>query len=149
MRNSGSPITGKAAESARVYGCAPSAKTLSFGPCSTIRPAYITAIRLQMSTSVERSCVMKMIASPSSRWSSASSLSTWAWTITSSAVVGSSAIRSLGSHASASPIRTRWRCPPESSCGYARERRAGSPTSSSRSATRFGSPSDALLRVRA
>ena len=48
-------------------GAPPSAKTLSFGPSSTIRPAYITAIRLQMSASVERSCVMKMIARPSSR----------------------------------------------------------------------------------
>ena len=117
MRNAGSPITGNAAASARVYGCTASAKTLSLGPSSTIRPAYITAIRLQMSASVERSCVMKMIARPNSRCRSSSSLSTCAWTITSSAVVGSSAISSLGSQASASPISTRWRWPPESSCG--------------------------------
>ena len=115
-----SPITGNAAASARVYGCAASANTLSFGPSSTIRPAYITAIRRQMFASVERSCVMKMIARPRSRWRSASRRSTCAWTITSSAVVGSSAISIRGSHAIASAIRTRWRWPPDSWCGYAR-----------------------------
>jgi hypothetical protein len=34
-----------------------------------------------------------------------------------SAVVGSSAMRSLGSSASAMAIITRWRWPPDSSCG--------------------------------
>ena len=48
---------------------------------------------------------------------SASSCSTWAWTITSSAVVGSSAISSCGSQASAMAIMTRCFWPPESSCG--------------------------------
>ena len=37
-----------------------------------------------------------------------------AWTVTSSAVVGSSAISTSGSFASAMAIITRWRCPPES-----------------------------------
>ena len=40
-----------------------------------------------------------------------------AWTVTSSAVVGSSAISSSGSMTSAIAIITRWRMPPESSCG--------------------------------
>ena len=40
-----------------------------------------------------------------------------AWIVTSSAVVGSSAIRMLGSQESAIAIITRWRIPPESSCG--------------------------------
>ena len=40
-----------------------------------------------------------------------------AWMVTSSAVVGSSAIRSRGRHASAIAIMTRWRMPPESWCG--------------------------------
>ena len=40
-----------------------------------------------------------------------------AWTVTSSAVVGSSAISSLGSLMSAIAIITRWRMPPENSCG--------------------------------
>jgi len=38
----------------------------------------------------------------------------WACTVTSRAVVGSSAMIRSGSHASASAITTRWRCPPES-----------------------------------
>ncbi len=38
----------------------------------------------------------------------------WAWMVTSSAVVGSSAISSLGWQASAMAIITRWRMPPES-----------------------------------
>jgi hypothetical protein len=40
-----------------------------------------------------------------------------ACTVTSSAVVGSSAISSSGSLASAMAIITRWRWPPDSSCG--------------------------------
>ncbi len=38
---------------------------------------------------------------------------TWAWLTTSSAVVGSSAMSSFASQASASAMQTRWRCPPE------------------------------------
>ena len=41
-----------------------------------------------------------------------------AWIVTSSAVVGSSAISSFGSQASAIAIITRCRMPPESWCGY-------------------------------
>ena len=41
----------------------------------------------------------------------------WAWTVTSSAVVGSSAMSSFGSLTSAMAIITRWRMPPENSCG--------------------------------
>ena len=40
-----------------------------------------------------------------------------AWTVTSRAVVGSSAISSFGSQMSAIAIMTRWRMPPESWCG--------------------------------
>jgi hypothetical protein len=40
-----------------------------------------------------------------------------AWIVTSSAVVGSSAISRLGEHDSAIAIITRWRMPPENSCG--------------------------------
>ena len=42
---------------------------------------------------------------------------TWAWIVTSRAVVGSSAIISCGSSASAIAIITRWRMPPENWCG--------------------------------
>ena len=42
---------------------------------------------------------------------------TWACTVTSSAVVGSSAMRIRGSSAIAIAIMTRWRMPPENWCG--------------------------------
>ncbi len=60
------------------------------------------------------SCVMKMTAVPRSRCSSRIVLRICAWIVTSSAVVGSSAISSLGRHDSAIAIITRWRMPPES-----------------------------------
>ncbi len=61
-----------------------------------------------------------------------------AWIVTSSAVVGSSAISSFGEFTSAIATITRWRSPPESWCGYAARRSAGrgSPTSSSTSRAR-------------
>ena len=40
-----------------------------------------------------------------------------AWMVTSSAVVGSSAISSFGLQASAMAIIARWRMPPENWCG--------------------------------
>jgi hypothetical protein len=63
----------------------------------------------------------------------------WRWMVTSSAVVGSSAISSLGSQVSAMAIITRCCWPPDISCGYEAMRRAGSgmPTSVSSSSARF------------
>jgi len=49
-----------------------------------------------------------------------------AWMVTSRAVVGSSAISSFGLQASAMAIITRWRMPPDISCGYCCARRSGS-----------------------
>ncbi len=46
--------------------------------------------------------------------------------VTSSAVVGSSAMSSRGSQASAIAISARWRMPPHSWCGYSLSRRSGS-----------------------
>ncbi len=43
---------------------------------------------------------------------------TWAWIVTSSAVVGSSAISSAGRQISAIASMARWRRPPDSSNGY-------------------------------
>ena len=59
--------------------------------------------------------------------------------VTSNAVVGSSAISSEGSFANAIAIITRWRCPPESSCGYEVNRLPGSsmPTFVNNSITLF------------
>ena len=45
-----------------------------------------------------------------------------ACTVTSSAVVGSSAMSSAGRQARAMAMPMRWRCPPDSWCGYARTR---------------------------
>ena len=50
-------------------------------------------------------------------FSPASSSRIWRWIVTSSAVVGSSAISSLGSQAIAIAIITRCCWPPDSSCG--------------------------------
>jgi hypothetical protein len=63
------------------------------------------------------SWVMKIIAMPVSRRSSASSAMICACTVTSSAVVGSSAISRRGLQASAMAIITRCSMPPESWCG--------------------------------
>ena len=60
-----------------------------------------------------RSCVMNSIAMPRSRCSSRSSSSTCAWMVTSSAVVGSSAISSSGSAANAPAIIARCFMPPD------------------------------------
>ena len=60
---------------------------------------------------------MKIIAMPASACSFLSSASTCACTVTSSAVVGSSAISTDGLQAIAMAITTRWHMPPESWCG--------------------------------
>ena len=69
-----SPIAGKAAASAVVYGCAGLPNTAADGPSSTILPAYMIARRSHTSTSTDRSCVMNSIARPISCWSSFSRL---------------------------------------------------------------------------
>ena len=55
--------------------------------------------------------------------------------VTSSAVVGSSAISSFGRQAIAMAIITRWLMPPESWCGKAERRRSGSEMPTSRSSS--------------
>ncbi len=66
-----------------------------------------------------------MIAVPSFSFNSSIRSRICAWIVTSSAVVGSSAISTCGLQASAIAIITRWRMPPESWCGYwSRQRRA-------------------------
>jgi hypothetical protein len=63
------------------------------------------------------SCVMKRIEKPSWSFSSTICARMSRWTTTSSAVVGSSMMTTSGSVASAMAIITRWRMPPDSSCG--------------------------------
>jgi hypothetical protein len=60
---------------------------------------------------------MKITAMPNSRCSFFSRSRIWACTVTSSAVVGSSATNRSGLVMSAKAIITRWRMPPENSCG--------------------------------
>ncbi len=82
-----------------------------------------------------RSCVMNSTAMPNSACRSWISFMICAWIVTSRPVVGSSAMSSLGRHASAMAIIARWFMPPLSSNGYWLTRRSGSlmPTRSSRS----------------
>ena len=77
----------------------------------------MTETRWATRATMPRSWVISSMPRPRSRWSWASRRRIWACTVTSSAVVGSSAINSLGSHISAMAIMTRWRRPPESWCG--------------------------------
>ena len=56
---------------------------------------------------------MKIIAMCRACCSSRSKSMIWACTVTSSAVVGSSAINNIGSQASAAASITRWRMPPD------------------------------------
>ena len=62
--------------------------------------------------------VMNITAMPNcSAQRRASGSRIWAWMVTSSAVVGSSAISSDGRQDSAMAIMARWRMPPENWCG--------------------------------
>jgi hypothetical protein len=82
--------------------------------CSTTFPAYITTTTSVYSATTPRSCVMRMMLIPSLARRLASVVRICAWIVTSSAVVGSSAMSSDGWQASAIAIMTRWRMPPES-----------------------------------
>ena len=88
--------------------------TAVLSPCSTISPAYITATSSATRATMPRSCVIRIMPVSSSSCSSASKCRICAWMVTSSAVVGSSAMISAGPHISAMAIITRWRSPPES-----------------------------------
>ena len=68
---------------------------------------------------------MSSSAVPVSSWIRLISSRICAWIVTSRAVVGSSAMISCGSQARAIAIMTRWRMPPDSSCGYCLTRRSG------------------------
>ena len=84
---------------------------------STMSPSFMTLTVSHRSATTPRLWVTRIIASPRSRLSSRSSSSTSAWTVTSSAVVGSSATMMSGSEATAPQISTRCAMPPEISCG--------------------------------
>jgi hypothetical protein len=77
----------------------------------------MTMTRWQVSAITPRSWVMSITAAPVACLSSSISFRICAWTVTSSAVVGSSATSTRGEQESAMAIITRWRMPPENWCG--------------------------------
>ena len=109
------------------------------GPFSTARPPYITSTSSATSAITPRSWVIITMAESNSRWRSCSRSRICACTVTSSAVVGSSAISSVGSLTSAIAIIARWRMPPENWCGKSSTRDCGCgiPTRSSISTARL------------
>ena len=88
-------------------------KICSTGPSSTIRPAYITTTRWHRLATSAMLCVMSIMAVPSSRFSCFISWMICACTVTSRAVVGSSAMSSEGSLARPMAIIALCRMPPE------------------------------------
>ncbi len=92
-----------------------------------------------MRATTPRSWVIQTTARPYSSRNRATSSRICCWMVTSSAVVGSSAMSSLGRGAIAQAISTRCRMPPDSWCGYRRMSLSGDgrPTSSSTSTARL------------
>ncbi len=88
-----------------------------------------------MRATTPMSCVTSTMAMPSRARRSASRSRICAWMVTSSAVVGSSASSRAGSHSSARAMPTRWRMPPDSSCGNCFSRASGSPMPTRRSSS--------------
>ena len=84
---------------------------------SAARPAYMTITLSAMSATTPRSWVIISRAVSDSCCSRSSRSRIWAWTVASSAVVGSSAMISLGLSEIAIAIIARWRMPPENWCG--------------------------------
>ncbi len=114
-----------------MYGWRGCANSSAAAALSTIWPAYITRTRCATSATTPRSWVMRTSAMPRSRCRRSSRASICACTVTSSAVVGSSAISRRGLQAIAIASMTRWLMPPESWCGKASRRRSGSGISTS------------------
>ena len=79
---------------------------------STTRPAYMTSTRWHICEMIPRSCETRSTAIPSSRASRRIRARTCAWIVTSSAVVGSSAMSRLGVQEIPIPIITRCAMPP-------------------------------------
>ena len=131
-------FSGSAWNSASVYGWRGFSYSADVSVSSTTLPAYITATRSARPAMTPRSWVTMMTAMPSRCRRSSMSSRICFWIVTSSAVVGSSAMSSLGSQASAIAIMTRWRMPPENWCGYSSTRSLarGRPTRSRTSTAR-------------
>ena len=118
-------IVGTEATSAAVYGWAGPTTSVATSSSSTIRPAYITSTRLHSCETTATSCEITIAAEPPEVLTSRSSCRICCCTVTSRAVVGSSAMISFGSLIRPIAITARWRIPPENSCGYWRTRAGG------------------------
>ena len=88
-------------------------KTDAVEPLSTTVPPYITIMRSTFCEITPRSCEMRIMAMLRSATRSLMRSRICCWMVTSSAVVGSSAISRSGPQASAMAMVMRWRCPPE------------------------------------
>ena len=117
--------SGTASTRALVYGCVGALKMRDTGPCSTTRPAYLTASWSHILATMPRLWVMKIKARPCARCSSRRRFRYWAWIVRSRLVVGSSAINRRGSHEMPMAPTMRWRMPPDISCGYCVTRVSG------------------------
>ena len=109
---------GLQARSPFVYGCCGLVKISHTLPCSTIFPLYITTTLSASSAITPRSWVINIIPMSCSFWRSCISCKMVFCTVTSRAVVGSSAIKTDGSQLIAIAIITLCFCPPEIWCGY-------------------------------
>jgi len=97
---------GMAESNSRLYGCRGPAKN-SRPLVSTSLPERITATRSATSATMPKSCVISHKAMPVSLRKRLNNSRTWACRLTSSAVVGSSAISKSGSPANAMAIMAR------------------------------------------
>ena len=79
-----------------------------------MRPAYITAMSSARPATTDKSWLIQIKDMPRSRTSFCISDRICAWMVTSSAVVGSSAMMRSGPCNKAMAIATRWRMPPDS-----------------------------------
>ena len=109
---------------ARIVGHSAGAGLNLSDPTSTKLPAYITAMRVATCATTGRLCEIKTYVRANSRCNSCSRSRTCAPTETSRAETGSSATTSFERRISARAIPTRWRWPPENSCGYFRSARS-------------------------
>ena len=119
MPSAGTPARDRAPPRA-AYGCTARAGRRGSSrpaPCSTSLPCCITAMRSAISATTPKSWVMNSTAMCRVLCISRISARICAWVVTSSAVVGSSAIRMSGSSISAMAIIARCRWPPEIWCG--------------------------------
>ena len=103
--------------SRRVWDCLGSARISWRVPLSTRSPRFITMMRSEISATTPKSWVMNSTAVLCLTCSSLMSARICFCVVTSSAVVGSSAISRRGSRISAMAMTMRWRWPPESWCG--------------------------------